>query len=181
MGETSDLSCPRAIGFPSSFDPDPDSDFDIDASTVVPTGRETRGTLRALVHAPGLAPGPLGERSLPVVAAAQARRERRIPFNVSGEAAVSVASTALSARVPIVPVHVPDVVFAKTSSFPWSGSIRLLVYANVYRFAVNVYGLPAIVQNSAAEPRPRASAGEPSRLRIELAPLPAFLRVSVPP
>ncbi len=51
---------------------------------------------------------------------------------------------AFLARVPIVPVLVPvpvhGVVLAKTSSSPWSGSIRALVYVNVYRFAVDVYG-----------------------------------------
>ena len=26
--------------------------------------------------------------------------------------------------------------------FSWSNSIRVFVYVNVYRFAVNVYGLP---------------------------------------
>ena len=61
------------------------------------------------------------------------------------------------ARAPIVPVlvpvPVPDIVFATTSGVSWSGSIRALVYVNVYRFAVNVYGLTANIQNSAAPPR----------------------------
>ena len=54
----------------------------------------------------------------------------------------------LLARVPLVPVlvHVPvhDVVFANLVS-ALSSSLRILVYVNVYRFAVNVYGLPANV------------------------------------
>ena len=54
----------------------------------------------------------------------------------------------LLARVPLVPVpvHVPvhDVVFANLVS-ALSSSLRILVYVNVYRFAVNVYGIPTNV------------------------------------
>ena len=65
---------------------------------------------------------------------------------------------AFLARVPIVPVLVPvpvhGVVFAKTSSSPWSGSIRALVYVNVYRFAVDVYGSEIRNPQSAIPLRP---------------------------
>ena len=56
----------------------------------------------------------------------------------------------LLVRVPLFPVPVPvpvhDVVFANLVS-ALSSSLRILVYVyvNVYRFAVNVYGLPANV------------------------------------
>ena len=61
------------------------------------------------------------------------------------------------AQVSLVPVlvHVPvhDDLFANVVStldqvdiqFPVSNLIRVLVYVNVYRFAVNAYGLPANV------------------------------------
>ena len=74
-------------------------------------------------------------------------------MNHQGTKTRRVDGSRLLVRAPIVPVPVPDLVFAKKSGFSWSGSIRTLVYVNVYRFAVNVYGLTPNIRNSAAPPR----------------------------
>ena len=73
----------------------------------MPTGRDARGTLRALVHALGLARGRLGEPSLPGVAAAHARRAGNAFHATSAvRRRYPVASTAWLARAPIVPAPV---------------------------------------------------------------------------
>ena len=77
---------------------------------------------------------------------------------------------AFLARVPIVPVLVPvpvhGVVLAKTSSSSWSGSIRALVYVNVYRFAVDVYGASRRRQTANAPPNPKSAIPNPQSFSL---------------